>query len=309
MGYFPTVKLHLLLNHVVIDWFESLSAHHFSLMSPLVSPAWLAGHLDDPNTVILDATLPPVGVTPPVDTHARYRAQHIPGSIFFDIEAFSDPATSLPHMLPSSDFFAASMSAMGISNAMTIIVYEQEGVFSAPRARWMLRTFGAPNVVLLDGGLKAWLEAGLPTQSGEVRRAPATFLSKFNTFDVKDFAEIQHLIAERAQILDARSAARFNGTAPEPRPGLSSGHMPGATSVPFTELVEDGHLKSPEALRTLFASKYVALDRPLTTTCGSGVTAAVVALGLELAGAKDITLYDGSWAEYAQHLNAVIETS
>jgi len=142
-----------------------------------------------------------------------------------------------------------------------------------------------------------------------VRRAPATFLSKFNTSDVKDFAEIQQLIAERAQILDARSAARFNGTAPEPRPGLSSGHMPGATSVPFTELVEDGHLKSPEALRTLFASKYVALDRPLTTTCGSGVTAAVVALGLELAGAKDITLYDGSWAEYAQHLNAVIETS
>ena len=160
-----------------------------------------------------------------------------------------------------------------------------------------------------DGHLNAWLEAGLSTQSGEVRRAPATFLSKFKASDVKDFADIQDLIAERAQILDARSAARFNGTAPEPRSGLSSGHMPGATSVPFTELVEDGHLKSPEALRALFASKSVALDRPLTTTCGSGVTAAVVALGLELAGARDVTLYDGSWAEYAQHRNAVIETS
>ncbi|HEY5211679.1 MAG TPA: 3-mercaptopyruvate sulfurtransferase [Acidobacteriaceae bacterium] len=278
-------------------------------MPPLVSPAWLAGHLDDPNTVILDATLPPVGVMPSVDTHGRYLAQHIPGTIFFDIEALSDPATSLPHMLPSSDFFAASMSAMGIGNTMTIVVYEQEGVFSAPRARWMLRTFGAPNVLLLDGGLNAWLEAGLSTQSGEVRRAPATFLSKFKASDVKDFADIQDLIAERAQILDARSAARFNGTAPEPRSGLSSGHMPGATSVPFTELVEDGHLKSPEALRALFASKSVALDRPLTTTCGSGVTAAVVALGLELAGARDVTLYDGSWAEYAQHPSAVIETS
>ena len=278
-------------------------------MPPLVSPAWLAGHLDDPNTVILDATLPPVGVMPSVDTHGRYLAQHIPGTIFFDIEALSDPATSLPHMLPSSDFFAASMSAMGIGNTMTIVVYEQEGVFSAPRARWMLRTFGAPNVLLLDGGLNAWLEAGLSTQSGEVRRAPATFLSKFKASDVKDFADIQDLIAERAQILDARSAARFNGTAPEPRSGLSSGHMPGATSVPFTELVEDGHLKSPEALRALFASKSVALDRPLTTTCGSGVTAAVVALGLELAGAKDVTLYDGSWSEYAQHPNAVIEMS
>lgn len=279
------------------------------MLSALVSPAWLAGHLDDSNTVILDATLPPVGVTPPVDTHARYLAQHIPGSLFFDIEALSDPATSFPHMLPRPDFFAASMSAMGLSRTMTIVVYEQEGVFSAPRARWMLRTFGAPNVVLLDGGLNAWLEAGLPTQSGEVRRAPATFITKFTASAVKDFADVQHLIAEHAQILDARSAARFNGTAPEPRPGLSSGHMPGATSVPFTELVEDGHLKSPEALRTLFASKSIALDRPLTTTCGSGVTAAVVALGLELAGAKEITLYDGSWAEYAQQTDAVIETS
>src|SRR5665213_2099053 len=138
-------------------------------LSALVSPTWLAGHLDDYNTVILDATLPPVGVTPPVDTRARYLAQHIPGSIFFDIEALSDNAASIPHMLGSSDFFAASMSALGISNAMTIVVYEQEGVYSAPRARWMLRTFGAPNVVLLDGGLNAWLEAGLPTQSGEVR--------------------------------------------------------------------------------------------------------------------------------------------
>ncbi len=278
-------------------------------MSPLVSCAWLAAHLDDPNTVVLDATLPPVGITPPVDTRARYLAQHIPGAVFFDIEALSDPATPLPHMLPSLNAFAASLSSLGIGDAMTIVLYEQAGVFSAPRARWMLRTFGAPNVLLLDGDLTSWLEANLPTQSGEVHRAPAVFHPNFNASAVKDFADIQHLIADRAQILDARSAARFQGTAPEPRPGLPSGHMPGATSVPFTDLVDHGRLKSPAALRELFATKSIDLDRPITTTCGSGVTAAVVALGLELAGAKDVTLYDGSWADYAQRPNAVIETS
>jgi thiosulfate/3-mercaptopyruvate sulfurtransferase len=278
-------------------------------MPPLVSCAWLAAHLDDPNTVVLDATLPPVGITPPVDTRARYLAQHIPGAIFFDIEALSDRATSLPHMLPSPDVFAASMSALGIGDAMTIVVYEQAAVFSAPRARWMLRTLGAPNVLLLDGGLTSWLEANLPTQTGEVHRSPAAFHPNYNAAAVKDFADIQHLIADRAQILDARSAARFQGTAPEPRPGIPSGHMPGSTSVPFTDLVEHGRLKSPTALRELFEIKSIDLDRPLTTTCGSGVTAAVVALGLELAGAKDVTLYDGSWADYAQRPDAVIETS
>jgi thiosulfate/3-mercaptopyruvate sulfurtransferase len=276
-------------------------------MNPLVEPAWLAARLQDPNIIIFDATLPPVGVTPPVDTHARYLARHIPGAIFFDIDQHSDHSTPLPHMLPTPEVFAQSMSALGIDSNATIVIYEQEGVFSAPRARWMLRTFGAPNVYILNGDLNAWLAANLPTESGPVHRPARTFHATLNHEAVKDFAQIQQLIAAHKQILDARSAARFTGTGPEPRPGISSGHMPGATSTPFTELVEEGRLKSPEALRTLFAAKHVDLHRPITTTCGSGVTAAVVALGLEIAGATNVTLYDGSWAEYAQHPEAIIE--
>jgi thiosulfate/3-mercaptopyruvate sulfurtransferase len=276
-------------------------------MNPLVEPAWLAARLQDPSTIILDATLPPVGVTPPVDTHARYLARHIPGAIFFDIDQHSDHATPLPHMLPSPEVFAQSMSALGIADNATIVIYEQEGVFSSPRARWMLRTFGAKNVYILNGGLNAWLAADLPTESGEVHHPMATFHANLNHEAVKDFAQIQQLIAARKQILDARSAARFTGAAPEPRPGISSGHMPGSTSVPFTELIEEGRFKSPEALRDLFTAKHVDLQQPITTTCGSGVTAAVVALGLEIAGATSVTLYDGSWAEYAQRPEAIIE--
>lgn len=282
-------------------------------MGPLVTAAWLADRLNDSDVVVLDATLPPVGVVPRVDTRARYLAGHIPGAVFFDIDALSDHSTPLPHMLPSADEFSRSMSALGVGDSMTIVVYEQTGVFSAPRAWWMLRTLGAKSVYLLDGGLTAWTEAGLPVQTGPVHRAPARFRAALDQNAVKDFAEIQMMIAERAQmplqILDARSAGRFAGTAPEPRPGLSSGHMPGATSVPFTELVEDGRMKSAEKLRELFAAKGVDVELPITTTCGSGVTAAVLSLGLEIAGAKRVSLYDGSWAEYAQRSDGVIEKS
>jgi thiosulfate/3-mercaptopyruvate sulfurtransferase len=276
-------------------------------MNPLVTTSWLAGRLHDPAIVILDATLPPVGVTPAVDTHARYLAKHIPGGVFFDIEELSDHSTSLPHMLPPPDVFSRSLSALGIGDEMDIVVYEQEGVFSGPRAWWMLRTFGAKHVYLLDGGLRAWIEAGLPTEAGEVHRAPASFHAALDEDAVKDFSQVQQMIARHGQILDARSAGRFAGALPEPRPGISSGHMPGATSVPFTELVEEGRLRPVDDLRQIFAAKGVELKEPITTTCGSGVTAAVIALGLEIAGAKQVSLYDGSWAEYAAHSEAVIE--
>jgi thiosulfate/3-mercaptopyruvate sulfurtransferase len=278
-------------------------------MNPLVAPSWLASRLQDSNTVILDATLPPVGISPPVDTRARYVAKHIPGAVFFDIEEFSDHSTSLPHMLPTPEAFSRSMSALGVGEDATIVVYEQEGVFSAPRAWWMLRTFGAQEVYVLDGGLQAWIDAGHPTHSGQVLRAEARFHATLDHDAVKDFPKIQRMIAEHAQILDARSAGRFNGTTPEPRSGVISGHMPGAISVPFTELVEEGHLKAAEKLRELFLSKGVDVRQPITTTCGSGVTAAVLALGLEIIGAKNVSLYDGSWAEYAQHPEAVVEKS
>jgi thiosulfate/3-mercaptopyruvate sulfurtransferase len=276
-------------------------------MNPLVTPAWLADRLGERNTKIVDATLPPVGVDPRIDTHGRYLAQHIPGAVFFDIEELSDHSTPLPHMLPSPGEFSRSMAALGVGEQMHIVIYEQAGIFSAPRAWWMLRTFGARNVFLLDGGLESWIESGLPTESGEVRPALASFEAKLNPSAVRDFAEIERMIAERAQILDARSVNRFSGTASEPRPGLSSGHMPGAVNVPFTELIDGGRMKPAEQLRELFTSKGVKIGDPITTTCGSGVTAAVIALGLDIAGAQDVSLYDGSWAEYAQHPRAVID--
>ena len=276
-------------------------------MDHFVTTSWLAGRLDDPGVVIFDATLPPVGVTPPVDTRARYLAKHIPGAVFFDIEELSDRSSPLPHMLPAPDVFSQSMSALGISDSMAIVIYEQEGVFSAPRAWWTLKTFGARNVSLLDGGLRAWIEAGLPTQSGSVPRAPAVFHARLDQNAVKDFSQMQQMIAAHGQILDARSAGRFAGTLPEPRPGISSGHMPGATSIPYSELVEEGRLKPVEELRHIFVARGVDLQQPITTTCGSGVTAAVLALGLEVIGAKHVSLYDGSWAEYAAHPGAAIE--
>lgn len=276
-------------------------------MNPLVTPLWLSERLSDPDLVVLDATLPPVGITPPIDTRARYLAKHIPGAIFFDIDALSDHSTSLPHMLPTPESFSRDMAALGVGDQMTIVVYEQEGVFSAPRAWWMLRTFGAQNVHVLDGGLSAWIEADLPTETADVDRAPATFRATLHRDRVKDFHQVQQMIAERAQILDARSSGRFAGTLPEPRPGISSGHMPGSTSVPFTELVEGGRLKTTAKLGEYFAAQGIHIEQPITTTCGSGVTAAVIALGLAIAGATDVSLYDGSWAEYAQHPAAVIE--
>jgi len=275
-------------------------------MHPIVSVSWLAEHLTDPNVVVLDATLPPVGVLPKVDTRGRYLAQHIPGAVFFDIDDLSDHATPLPHMLLTPEAFEETMAALGIGDQMQIVVYEQVGVFSAPRAWWMLRSFGASDVFLLDGGLPAWIAAGFPTESGAVLRAPASFHARLHADAVKNFAQLQQTIAQNGQILDARSAGRFTGAAPEPRPGLSSGHMPGATSVPFTELARDGHLKPAEELCDYFAAKSVDLEKPIVTTCGSGVTAAVIALALELAGAKQVGLYDGSWAEYAQLPEAVI---
>jgi thiosulfate/3-mercaptopyruvate sulfurtransferase len=278
-------------------------------MHPLVTASWLAERIDDPGTVVLDTTLPPVGVSPVVDTRARYLAGHIPGGVFFDIEALSDHSTLLPHMLPTPKEFSRSMARLGVGDGMTIVVYEQAGVFSAPRAWWMLRTFGAREVYILDGGLTAWTEANLPLQSGEVERPEATFDAVLDHGAVKSFAEMQRLIAGHGQILDARSAGRFSGSAPEPRAGIESGHMPRATNIPFTELVEDGRLKGMARLREIFAAKGVDVERPITTTCGSGVTAAVLSLGLEIAGAKQVSLYDGSWAEYAQRPEAVIESN
>jgi thiosulfate/3-mercaptopyruvate sulfurtransferase len=275
-------------------------------MNHLVSPDWLAAHLANPGVFVLDASLPVVGVAPVVDTHDAYIASHIPGAVFFDIEALSDHTTSLPHMLPSSEAFAKNMSELGVSNNAHIVVYEQQGVFSAPRAWWMLRAFGATHVSVLDGGLRAWVDSGGATESGPIIRPAANFTASFNDSAVEDLSSIKGILAKHGQVVDARSAGRFASTAPEPRPGLRSGHMPGATSLPFGELVQNGRLRGPEELRSIFEERGLDLDRPITTTCGSGVTAAVLSLALELAGADKISLYDGSWAEYASQPDAEI---
>src|SRR5271154_6795432 len=168
-------------------------------MNPLVTPSWLCERFHDHGTVVLDATLPPVGVTPQVDTRARYLATHIPGAVFFDIEELSDHSIALPHMLPAPEDFSRSMAALGVGDSMSIVIYEQEGVFSAPRAWWMFRTLGAKNLYFLDGGLRAWIDAGLPTEAGPVSRSPATFHARLDPDAVKDFTQIQQMIAERAQ--------------------------------------------------------------------------------------------------------------
>src|ERR1035437_9308324 len=251
-------------------------------MNPLVEPRWLADRLRDSNTVVLDATLPPVGVVPPVDTRARYAAEHIPGAVFFDIDELSGHSTDLPHMLAPAETFSHQMEQRGVGDGATIVVYEQEGVYSAPRAWWMLRTFGARDVHILDGGLRAWREAGLPTESSQVRRPAASFTARLDPGAVISLAQIRRMLREGVQIADARSAGRFAGTLPEPRAGLSSGHMPGSVSVPRSELAEAGRLKSAAQLRAIFQAKGLDTQRPITTTCGSGVTAAVVLLGLEI---------------------------
>ena len=275
-------------------------------MHPLVDPAFVAGRLQDSGFVVLDATLSPPGVALSPDVRSRYLERHIPGAVFFDIEELSEPNSPLPHTLPRAEEFAREMARLGIGSNMTLVVYEQEGVFSAPRARWMLRAFGVREVYVLDGGLHAWEASGYPTETGYVERPSAYFRAAPDPNAVQSSRQVQASLKRGAQVLDARSAVRFAGTAPEPRPGLRSGHMPGSTNVPFTDLVESGRLRATEELQAIFAARGVRLDQPITTTCGSGITAAVVALALEVSGAPQVSVYDGSWAEYAAQPDAVI---
>ena len=275
-------------------------------MSLLVSPAWLAARLDDPHTVILDATLPPVGVVPPADTHARYLARHLPGAVFFDIEAFSDPASGLPHALPAAEEFARGMGALGVRETMTVVVYEQEGVFSAPRAVWMLRSSGCGRSTCSTAVSKPGRKPVCPPFPGRSNAHPPSLPPGSTPMPSLISTSCRNSSPPERRSWTRVPPVRFAGTAPEPRPGLPSGHMPGAISVPFTELVEAGRLKQPAELAAIFKEKDVDLSQPITTTCGSGITAAVVSLALELAGAPQVSLYDGSWAEYAAHPQARI---
>jgi thiosulfate/3-mercaptopyruvate sulfurtransferase len=275
----------------------------------VVESDWLAAHLGAPDLVVLDGSwhLP----TAARDARAEYEAEHIPGALFFDIDALSDERSSLPHMLPSTVKFASRMKKMGIGDGMRIVVYDTVGLYSAARAWWTFRVMGHAEVAVLNGGLRKWKAEGRPvTSEAPAPRTPRHFTPRFNASLVRDLDDMRALLANgAAQIADARGPGRFSGTEPEPRPGLRSGHMPGARNVPYTMLMNgDGTLKSAAELREAFKTRGIDPAKPVVTTCGSGITAAILSLGLALAGQPDSGLYDGSWSEWGQDNGLPVET-
>ncbi|WP_336292501.1 3-mercaptopyruvate sulfurtransferase [Cronobacter dublinensis] len=273
-----------------------------------VASHWLAEHIDDPEIQILDARMAPAGQEHLRDMAQEYRAGHLPGALFFDIEALSDHASPLPHMMPRPETFAVAMRELGVNDDKHLIIYDEGNLFSAPRAWWMLRAFGVQNVSILAGGLAEWQRDGFPLQEGAVEAPEGEFEAKLDELQIKRLTDVLLASHENtAQIVDARPAARFNAEADEPRPGLRRGHMPGALNVPWTELVVKGQLKKTDELHAIFARQGVNLHRPIITSCGSGVTAAVVTLALATLGASDVTLYDGSWSEWGGRQDLPVE--
>ncbi len=263
----------------------------------VVSPQWLADRLGKPDVAIVDGSwyLPDLKRDP----KAEYESGHIEGAVFFDINTVADTSTGLPHMLPSESDFARMVGDMGIAETDTIVVYDGLGLFSAARVWWTFRTFGAAKVYVLDGGLPAWKAAGFAVTGTRTERPRKVFKARLDASRIVGKSEmLDHVNAGTAAIADARPAPRFAGAAPEPRPGLRAGHMPGAASVPFNLLVEDGQLKSPSEIEAILKQQRLDLTGDVVTTCGSGVTAALLSLALESIGHKDHALYDGSWAEW-----------
>jgi len=270
-----------------------------STTDPLVSTEWLAAHLNDPRVKILDATFKLPGVTPlPIED---FRAAHIPGAAFFDVDAVSDHASPLPHMFPDAAGFAHNVGALGIANADTVVIYDAGGWVAAPRAWWMFLAFGHAVVRVLDGGLQKWRAEGRAVESGDATPTPAHFNASFDPSFVRSRGElVDNLASGAAQVIDARPGPRFEGVAAEPRPGLRPGHIPGSRSVPYGQLFDTatGMMKPLAELRRVFSAASVDLDRPIVTTCGSGVSAAVLTLALYRLGVRGSALYDGSWSEW-----------
>lgn len=267
-------------------------------LSPIVSTQWLAEHLSAPDVRVVDGTyyLP----TEEKDAKALYEEAHIPGAVFFDIDDISDSESPLPHMIPSEIKFASRVRKLGLGDGNRIVVYDQRGLFSAARVWWSFKLFGHQDVAVLDGGLPKWMAEGRPVEDGVSRPGERHFTPRFNSFLIRDKQQLlRNLESKREQVIDARAQERFEGRVPEPREGLRSGHIPGSLNLPITELMaEDKSLLPVDQLRAKLEEAGVDYTKPIVTSCGSGVTAAVLSLALELTGHKNVALYDGSWSEW-----------
>lgn len=276
--------------------------------SPLVSTDWLERHLGAPDVRVIDASwyLPAEGR----DGRAEYDAQHIPGARYFDIDDISDSSSDLPHMAPPVEKFISRMRAMGIGDGHRVIVYDGAGVFSAPRVWWMFRHFGKDDVAVLDGGLPKWIAEGRAVEDMPPLLRDRHFTARRDASLVRDVTQVARSVKLKdEQIVDARSPSRYRGEEPEPRAGLRAGHIPGSLNVYFRDLLTDqGTLKSRDQLRDVFEAGGVDLSRPITTTCGSGVTASILALALDVLGHKQTAVYDGSWSEWGMYPDLKVET-
>lgn len=275
----------------------------------IVSTEWLNAHLGSPDIAIIDASwhLP----TAKRDTKAEFAAGHIPGAQVFDIDAISDTASNLPHMLPSPEKFSSIVRKLGIGDGKKVIAYDAAGLFSAARAWWMFKVFGHEDVVVLDGGLPKWMAEGRPLEDGPALKPQERhFTARYRRMMVRDQSDVAAALKSgAAQIADARSGTRFRGEEVEPRPGVRAGHMPGARNLHYASLLNpDGTLKSRSEIEAAFRAAGVDLSRPVITSCGSGITAAILSLGLTLVGVRDHALYDGSWTEWGGNPDAHIAT-